>query len=271
MNSHNLKSHPWPTVKRVAAIAFSAGTLWTGLAPMALAQYNPPADLGLPSRREPGGTRGACPAALPVSNISGLDISSLPVSLPAESAPDTPNVSAVSTTANQDLSLTPLMPQDTHFGQTISPYPTFYWYVPEVTAQAAEFVLMDEDDEEVYTVKFQLQPTDQGGLIRLSLPEGAGLAPLEIGQNYHWYFSLICDEFDRGTDIFTDGWVRRVAEPGVPLVTANDYAQAGIWFEALEILAEEQRLETDGILNPEWLSLLESVGLGDFVDVAFLQ
>lgn len=271
MNPHNLKSHHWPTFKRVAAIAFSAGTLWTGLAPTAFAQYNPPADLGLPSRREPGGTRGACPAALPISSdISGLDIAELPISLPTEPSPGTPTVSAVNTTVNPDLSLTPLMPQDTHFGQTISPYPTFYWYVPEVTAQAAEFVLMDEEDNEVYTVKFLLQPTDQGGLIRLTLPEGAGLAPLAIDHNYHWYFSLICDEFDRGTDIFTDGWVRRVAEPETPLITANDYAQAGIWFEALEILAEEQRLETNGILNPEWRSLLESVGLGDFVEVAFL-
>ena len=266
MNSLNLKSPNWRTVKRVAAIAFSVGTLVTGLAPTAVAQYNPPADLGLPSRREPGGTRGACPAALPTHDVNGLDISSLPISLPTQAGSGT-----TTTAVNKDLSLTPLMPQDNHFGQTVSPYPTFYWYVPEVTAQAAEFVLMDEDDNETYTVKFQLQPTDQGGLISLSLPERAGLPPLEIGKNYHWYFSLICDEFDRGTDIFTDGWVRRVAEPDVPLVTANDYAQAGIWFEALEILAEEQRLETTGVLNPEWRSLLDSVGLGDFVEVAFLQ
>ena len=270
MNSLNLKSHNWRTAKRMAAIALSTGTLFTALTPTALAQYNPPADLGLPSRREPGGTRGSCPAALSAAEVNGLNISSLPISLPTDAAPGTSTVTAVNATVDQDLSLTPLMPQDNHFGQTVSPYPTFYWYVPEVTATAAEFVLMDEDNNEVYTVKFQLQHTEQGGLIRLSLPENAGLTPLEVGQNYHWYFSLICDEFDRGTDIFTDGWVRRVAEPETPLMTANDYAQAGIWFEALEILAEEKRLETDGVLNPEWRSLLESVGLGDFVEVAFL-
>ena len=269
MNAQNLKSHNWRMVKRMAAIVLSTGTILTGLAPTAFAQYNPPADLGLPNRREPGGTRGACPAALPAADINGLNISALPVSLPDDPATEGSVVTAFNGTVNSDLSLTPLMPQDNHFGQTVSPYPTFYWYVPEVTAQAAEFVLMDESDNEIYTVKFQLEPTDQGGLIRLSLPESAGLAPLEIDQNYHWYFSLICDEFDRGTDIFTDGWVRRVEEPDLPLMTANDYAQAGIWFEALEILAEEQRLEADGVLNPEWRSLLESVGLGEFVEVAF--
>lgn len=268
MNSLNLKSHNRrpASVKRLAAIALSAGTLVVGMAPTALAQYNPPADLGLPNRREPGGTRGSCPATLPVSEVPGLNVSALPTSNPA------PTSLPVSTSVSQDLSLTPLMPQDNHFGQTVAPYPTFYWYVPEVTAKAAEFVLMDESDSEIYTVKFQLQQSETGGLISLSLPENAGLAPLEIDQNYKWYFSLICDEFDRGTDIFTDGWVRRVAEPETetPLVTSNDYAQAGIWFEALEILAEEKRLESDGVLNPEWRSLLESVGLADFVEVAFL-
>lgn len=268
MTSLNLKSHRWPAVKRMATLALSIGTFVTGLAPAAFAQYNPPADLGLPSRREPGGTRGSCPSELSSTSVTGLNISSLPVSLPTEPSPVGAVATAVTPT-NKDLGLTPLMPQDNHFGQTVSPYPTFYWYVPEVTAKAAEFVLIDEEDNEIYTVKFQLQQTDQGGLISLSLPEGAGLAPLEVDKNYHWYFSLICNEFDRGTDIFTDGWVRRIAEPETPLVTANDYAQAGIWFEALEILAEEQRLETDGVLNPEWLSLLESVGLGDFVEVAF--
>ena len=232
----NLKSHNSRVLARMMAIALTTGTLFTGLAETTFAQYNPPADLGLPNRREPGGTRGACSgAAIPVDG----------------------------------LKLTPLMPQDNHFGQTLSGYPTFYWYVPDVTAQAAEFVLMDESGNEVYTVKFQLADSAQDGIISLALPQNAGLPPLTIDQNYHWYFSLICDEFDRGTDIFTDGWVRRVAsDPAVSLQSANDYAQAGIWFEALEIVAENRR---EGGINPEWQALLESVGLESFVDAMFLQ
>ncbi|NET47617.1 MAG: DUF928 domain-containing protein, partial [Merismopedia sp. SIO2A8] len=131
----NLKSHNSRFLARVAAIALSAGTLYTGMATPAFAQYNPPSDLGLPSRREPGGTRGACPA----------------VSAPTQAMPV------------DGLSLTPLMPQDNHFGQTLSPYPTFYWYVPAIEAQAAEFVLMDEAENEIYTVKFHIEPTVEGG------------------------------------------------------------------------------------------------------------
>ena len=260
MRSLNLKTHNWPTIKRVAAIAsrrlgliaLSAGTLFTGIAPAAFAQYNPPADLGLPSRREPGGTRGGCPT----------DFTFEPTTVPVDAR-----------------SLTPLIPQDNHFGQTLSPYPTFYWYVPAIQAQAAEFVLMDELNNEIYTVKFQIESTE-GGVVSLTLPENAGMPPLEVNQNYHWYFSLICDEFDRGTDIFTDGWVRRVESDLLPSLAdlpdgsvpaqANDYAQAGIWYEAFEILAEDRRMQ-DGISSPEWERLLESVGLGEYTDVSFLQ
>ncbi|NEQ95594.1 MAG: DUF928 domain-containing protein [Cyanothece sp. SIO2G6] len=256
-SSSTLKSHNVRLFHRMMAIALFAGTLCTSMASAALAQYNPPADIGLPSRREPGGTRGSC-----------LGSSGAPV---------------------EGLQLTPLMPVDqqsnAYFGQTVSPYPTFYWHVPVIaspdpeipnrTPPAAEFVLMDEMGNEIYTTKFQLEPTTQSGLIRLSLPENAGLAPLEVNKNYKWYFSLICDEFDRGTDIFTEGWVRRVPiDPALSLTTANSYAEAGIWFEALDILAEAQYLgETRPTGEPSitWDSLLEDVGLGNFANVAFLQ
>jgi len=236
-----LNSHSPRRLSRGVAIALLSAMTYGTMAPMALAQYNPPADLGLPERREPGGTRGGCP--------SGLGGGSEPMAGP---------------------SLTPLVPQQNHFGQTVSPYPTFYWYVPEITAQSAEFVLMDDDDNEVYTTKFQLDPNHKGGLVSLSLPDKAGLPPLEVGQTYRWYFSLICDEFDRGTDIFTDGWVRRVDPPTETLATSNDYAQAGIWFEALELLAEDRRAQS-GTTDLAWQELLTSVGLGGLTDADFVE
>ncbi|MEB3231485.1 MAG: DUF928 domain-containing protein [Leptolyngbyaceae bacterium] len=253
-----LKSHPVRLMRRMMAIALFAGTLYTSMAGVALAQYTPPNDIGLPSRREPGGTRGGCLGSSGVP-VDGLGLTPLMPTVPAGSQ---------DTTAD-----------DPYFGQTLSPYPTFYWYVPAITARAAEFVLMDENDNEVYTSKFQLEPTDAGGLISLSLPENAGLPPLEVDKNYRWYFSLICDEFDRGTDIFTEGWVRRVPSATLPLVDelatlppsaqANVYAEASLWFEALDVLAKDKRMH--GMASSEWTALLESVGLADFTQVVFLQ
>lgn len=244
-------------MRRMMAIALCAGTLYTSMAGVALAQYTPPSDIGLPSRREPGGTRGGCLGSSGVP-VDGLALTPLMPTIPAGDANS--------------------VEDDPYFGQTLSPYPTFYWYVPAITARAAEFVLMDENDNEIYTTEFQLDPASEGGLIRLSLPENAGLAPLEVNKNYRWYFALVCDKFDRGTDIFTGGWVRRVASdslltldelPTLPQPEqASDYAQASLWFEALEVVAEDKRL--NGMASPEWQTLLESAGLTEFTEAAFL-
>ncbi|MEM9218722.1 MAG: DUF928 domain-containing protein [Cyanobacteria bacterium P01_F01_bin.150] len=250
LSNTNVKAYRSHLFTRMMAIALSAGTLCAFTSTSALAQYKPPENLGLPRRREPAGTRGSCSGATAAAHAASVAQSTL----------------------------TSLMPQDSHFGQTLSPYPTFYWYVPPIEAQAAEFVLLDEDDE-VYTVKFYLEPIQEGGLIRLSLPENAGLSPLEVDKDYHWYFSLICNEFDRGADIFTEGWVRYVNSdalsdledlPDFPQPAhANEYAQAGIWFDALEIVAEARR--QNALDSSEWQLLLDSVGLSDFTDAPFLQ
>ncbi|MEB3358363.1 MAG: DUF928 domain-containing protein [Synechococcales bacterium] len=226
--------------RRLAAIALTAGLLVVGFPWAAIAQqYNPP-PVGLPGRREGGGTRGDCSSA--------------------------------------DKPLMALMP-DTNFGQTVSDYPTFYWYVPQISAEAAEFVLLDEDNNEIFITTFAI--ADQPGVISLSLPEGSGMPPLEVGKDYNWYFSLICDFSDRSGDLFTNGWIRRVDTTtlglGDRLMTASEsdraliYAEAGLWFEALDTLARLRRLNpSDPAVQAQWGTLLRSVGLDEMVNEPFL-
>ncbi len=227
---------------RVLAIALSSGIALSALPLMAIAQsYNPP-NVGLPGRREGGGTRGECSAV--------------------------------------DKTLTALMP-DNNFGYTLDEYPTFYWYVPQIGAEAAEFVLLDENNNEVYLTTFQI--ADRPGLISLSLPDNAGFPPLEPGKNYHWYFSLICDFNDRSGDLFTDGWVQRITpDPGSELDTrlstspadtlAEVYAAAGIWFNALDLLAQSQINDPDNLeAEDKWSNFLDSVGLSSLVEEPFVM
>ncbi|HHP7246143.1 MAG TPA: DUF928 domain-containing protein [Elainellaceae cyanobacterium] len=226
-------------ISRVAAVSLSATLLICGLPTAVFAQeYVPPVE-GLPGRRQGGGTRGDC--------LRG------------------------------DAPLVALMP-DSNFGQTLDSYPTFYWYVPDIAAEAAEFVLLDQQDNEIYVAEFQL--ANRAGIISISLPEMAGLPPLELGENYHWYFSLICDRLDRSGDLFTEGWVRRIEDPAlVQEITglperdrATRYAEAGIWHEALDTLAQLRRSQpnmpnaVDG-----WETLLNSVGLGNYADEPFVE
>ncbi len=230
------------SILRMMAIALSTGVALSVVPVQAIAQtYNPP-NVGLPGRREGGGTRGDCAAV--------------------------------------EKSLTALMPTN-NFGYTLDAYPTFYWYVPQIGAEAAEFVLLDENNDEVYTTTFQIE--NQAGLISLSLPESAGFPPLVPGENYHWYFSLICDFSDRSGDLFTDGWIQRTTiAPGSSLESslstapedmhATIYAEEGIWFNALDMLAHDWiNSAGDPQVKTKWSNLLTSVELSSMVDEPFVM
>lgn len=230
------------TFARALAIAFSTGVALSAVPFHAIAQTYVPPNVGLPGRREGGGTRGECAAV--------------------------------------DKTLSALMPAN-NFGFTLDEYPTFYWYVPQIGAQAAEFVLLDENNDEVYLTTFQI--SNQPGLISLSLPENAGFPALAVGENYHWYFSLICDFDDRSGDLYTDGWIQRTTiEPGSSLETqlstapedmhAAIYAEEGIWFNALDLLAQSQIADpNDAQSKTKWSTLLTSVDLADLIDEPFVM
>lgn len=197
-------------------------------------QYIPP-NRGLPGRREGGGTRGGCVTTQPT--------------------------------------LTAFIPE-THYGTTTRAYPSFFWYLPQTTAEFAEFILLNAEDEEVYSTTFPLTGTE--GIVRLDLPATEDQPALEVGQDYHWYFALVCDAVDRSGDILTEGWIQRI-EPDAALTTQLEqsadrehpalYAQSGIWYDALATLADLRQSPSDAaVFQTQWNNLLESVGLESFSD-----
>jgi hypothetical protein len=227
-----------PPYRVFLQVALIVGTLLSGLPLAAIAQTsNPPIDIGLPGRREGGGTRGCWRSD---STISSTD------------------------------RLTALVPAQ-NFGYTSTNYPTFFVYVPQFYAEnavAAEFILSDEDDNELYKATFQTARTS--GIISLSLPANANLPPLEVGKNYHWSFALICEMSDRSADVVVDSWIQRI-EPSTTLQAElqqtsleqrpSIYAQQGIWYDAISSLAT-LRSQTGGpVPASQWVNLLNSVGL----------
>lgn len=208
-------------------------------APAWAQQYVPP-DRSLPGRREGGGTRGSCIASQPT--------------------------------------LTALMP-DSNYGTTTHGYPTLFWYVPETTAPLAEFELLDENNQPIYTTQFAV--TGKSGLISLSLPATATLPPLSVGTPYHWYFSLVCDRQDRSGDVMTEGWIERISlDPALnrQLQAASEsdramlYAQAGSWYDALATLMTLHCSQpNDAAIVTKWQTLLDSVGLTITVDDSYCR
>jgi len=96
--------------------------------------------------------------------------------------------------------------------------------------------------------------------------------PLEVGKNYTWVFSLVCDPKDRSADKAERGTVRRVElsadilgqlEAADPRRKTFIYAENGIWQDALGNLAAARRANpNESVFQTDWESLLDSVTLG---------
>jgi hypothetical protein len=176
------------------------------------------------------------------------------------------------------IKLTALVPES-QIGRTVSEYPVFFFYLPKADTQLAEFFLEDEKENLIYqtTLKINNSP----GVMSVSIPANKNLSPLQVGKNYRWSISLICDTQDRGTDVFAVGMVRRIelsAEILRELETADPrqktviYAENGIWQDALSTLAAARRANpNDTGLAADWKSLLDSVKLGEIAKEPIVQ
>lgn len=229
--------------KSLAAI-FSTlllGLSLSSLPEVVLAQELNPARSGLPGRRVGGGTRGNC------------------------------NFGA--------KMLTALVPKN-NLASTVAANPQLFFYIPQTSkSQELEFVLLDENDNQVYEKKFIT--TGKAGIISINLPESPQLKGLKIGNKYHWYLSVICNAADRASDISVDGWIQRVTpNPNLtsklrnlaPLQLAHEYAEAGLWQEALTTLAQLRYSRPhDSTLAAEWTKFLHSADLDSIAQEPLVQ
>lgn len=164
--------------------------------------------------------------------------------------------------------MTALVPA-TNRGMSTAERPTFFYYLPK-TSQPLEFALLDENDDLIYRTEFA--PNKIPGVVSINLSTLAGAPPLEIGKNYHWFMSIICDRQDRSTDIYVNGWIQRIEpEPALkrelqkatPKERVSLYAVNGIWHDALKTLYETRQSNPNNqVVAEEWVDLLKSVGLG---------
>lgn len=203
--------------------------------------YEPDPNIGKPARREGGGTRGPC----------------------------------IKKSANNKP--LPLIP-DNSFGVTIEDYPTFLVYLPGLdtaTKPQMQFSLTSDDDREIYTTKSLLDGSQ--GVISISLPASANLPPLQVGKTYKWSFTLICDpdeaeNGDNSGNSLVVGTIRReepqetlkqkLARASSPRDRFLAYSAAGVWYDAVNSLAQLRRTQpNDSMLAKDWQELLNSVGL----------
>ena len=169
----------------------------------------------------------------------------------------------------------------TNIGLTSTERPTFFVTLASITDKngqplqsdststiPVELAIVDEDEDELVAIAEFSSPA-MNGTMAFTLPET--VRGLDIDNPYHWYISLICDREDRISDIWADGWVKRIElTPALrqTIATASEleklavYAHEGFWYETLAILAQQLEAEPDNpSVQKAWERVLTSVQL----------
>lgn len=164
--------------------------------------------------------------------------------------------------------LTAVMPAN-RMAVTASASPTLFFYVPETVASEAELVVKDENENDIgrMTVKLPNEP----GIVAIALSESETFPQLEVGQQYQWYFAMICNPSDRLANVFIDGWIeRRDPSPSLmndlktaePQAAIELYLNADLWQDAVATLGELRRVNpNDATLAAQWQELLSAAGV----------
>jgi len=163
-------------------------------------------------------------------------------------------------------------------GLTTVSHPTFFVYVPHTVAKSAEFVIKNDQDEDIYRSSVEIK-SDTAGILQIKLPENA--PALETGESYKWYFALKCNVGDRLNDALVSAWITREApdlelqsklnDRSSPREKAEVYADAGYWYDTLAQMALlRQSNPNSAQIQQEWAQLLESVKLNQVTTAPLL-
>lgn len=208
--------------------------------------YKPPAGIGRPRNTEGGATR-------------GNDLENL-LSISSERK--------VTNELGQ-TKLVALVPPN-QYGVTLQAYPEVFVYVgaPDsfaITPVEVEFSVQDADDNPIYSSLFKIDAYNQ--VIKLGIPEQAGIAPLKVGDVYKWSLtSYDTLDFNNGK---VGGLLSRVpmrSDLKLDFTTdwtiAKSYAQGEVWYDAIATLAEVyQENHLDQGVEVDLNNLLKSAGL----------
>jgi hypothetical protein len=156
----------------------------------------------------------------------------------------------------------PLALSPDHVAHTASPDPSLFWHIDEVPPARVKIVFtLSRKDGEEPLVETQLARVRQAGIQRIRLAEfGVKLDP---EAEYEWSVALVPDSNGRSSDVFTTGYIRRVAPPAelhgeLRLASVNTYASLGLWYDALEAASDavdaapkdfERRGQRDALLS----------------------
>ncbi|MEH2325236.1 MAG: DUF928 domain-containing protein [Nostoc sp.] len=166
-------------------------------------------------------------------------------------------------------------------GLTTLERPTFWFYIPytkDLSNSSAEFSLQDSAENDVYRNAIALP--SKPSVIGISLSSTA--ASLEVDKTYRWYLKIHCNKEAASIPVYVEGDIKRVnldSRVMQQIEAANQprqkiiiYAQKGIWFDALNMLAQIRISNyRDASLEEDWQSLLQSINLDNIATMPLMK
>ncbi len=167
-----------------------------------------------------------------------------------------------------------------YFGLTVAAQPTFFWQFeqPETYAGTPVLFYLDEYSpqtgrfKEVYSTTLRYPETE--GVVSFKPP-----FDLEVGKSYQWSVMMDCEPQD-GQVSSIEGLVERVEETSTlrralsaaksPIAQTEAYAREGIWFDALNIVAQERMKADRPELQAAWMQLLQDVDKLEVADTPLM-
>lgn len=166
-------------------------------------------------------------------------------------------------------------------GLTTSERPTFWFYIPytkDLSNSSAEFSLQDSAENDVYRNAIALP--SKPSVIGISLPSTA--ASLEVDKTYRWYLKVHCNKEAASIPVYVQGDIKRInldSRVIQQIEAANQprqkiiiYAEKGIWFDALNMLAQIRISNyRDTSVEEDWQSLLQSINLDNIATMPLIK
>jgi hypothetical protein len=167
------------------------------------------------------------------------------------------------------LAVNVLAPGDT--GYTTQEKPTIYWFASQPIDKPVEITITSTESlQDAATPVFEitLQPPIAKGIHAFRLADhGIALKP---GVEYQWFVAVVRNPAQRSNDVLAGGTIKRVTDSPVqaqlkqasPAQAAALYAEAGIWYDAIDQLSRQISADqSNRELRERRAALLEQVGL----------
>ena len=162
-------------------------------------------------------------------------------------------------------------PSDDNYIKTVSSQPQLFVYLPKTKAKFLQFIIKEDNGENVSTQEIPVVKGDY--VMKINLPDNL---ELETNKKYQWEISLVCNPMFINTANYTQGMIERVAlttdvktelsDNEEIIEQAQVYANQNIWSETLSLVSTVRESQPE-----KWKQLLTSVGLQDYVEKEFQQ